>query len=96
MPGLQTTSPTVLNGFAERTPHAEPAPSLWRGKLVLATLLTLWVSVPYYSLQHAVFFPVRVMQPGPIDRAIPFAEETAWLYLSLYLLLPLAQRRLGE
>ncbi len=63
---------------------------MWRGKLIWATLLTLWVSVPYYSLQHAAFFPVRVMQPGVIERAIPFVEGTAWLYLSLYLLLPLA------
>jgi hypothetical protein len=65
-------------------------PSLWRRKLVLATLLTLWVSVPYYALERWMFFPARVLEPGPIDRAVPFVQGTAWLYLSLYLLLPIA------
>jgi hypothetical protein len=65
-------------------------PSLWQSKLVLAILLTAWVTVPYYLLQHWVFMPVRCMEPGPIDRAVHAQEEWAWLYLSLFLLLPLA------
>lgn len=62
----------------------------WRAKLILAALLTLWVSVPYYLLQHCVFFPVRVLEPWAIERAIPFAQVMAWPYLSLFLFLALA------
>ncbi|HEY7310389.1 MAG TPA: fatty acid desaturase [Gemmataceae bacterium] len=69
---------------------AQPAPSLWRAKLILAAVLTLWISLPYYSLQHCVVFPVRVLEPWAIERAIPFAQAMAWPYLSLYLLLALA------
>jgi hypothetical protein len=70
---------------------ADPADDAeWQSKLVLAVLLTLWVTVPYYLLQRWVFFPVHDMQPGPIDRVVSFREEMAWLYLSLYLLVPLA------
>lgn len=66
-----------------------PGPSLWPRKLVLTALLTLWVSVPYYSLQHWPVFPVHAIEPNAIDRAIPLVERTAWLYLSLFLLLAL-------
>jgi membrane-associated phospholipid phosphatase len=45
---------------------------------------------PYYLLQHYVFYPVTVMPPGPVDHWIPFNEHTVWLYLSLFLLQPIA------
>jgi hypothetical protein len=64
--------------------------SLWRRKLVLSTVLTLMVSVPYYGNQHWPLFPATVMEPTAIDRAIPFVEGTSWIYLSYFLLLPIA------
>src|SRR5438067_1494857 len=53
-------------------------------KLRLGALLTLWVAVPYYSLQHVDWFPAREMAPGPLDRLIPFVPALAWVYLSLF------------
>ena len=90
MSGPTVTLLSSSDRVAERTPRAERVRPLWRRKLVLATLLTLWVSGQYYSLQRWVFFPVHTIEASALDRAIPFAEKFAWLYLSLYLLLPLA------
>jgi len=59
-------------------------------KLALAVGLNLWAMPPYYLLQHYVFYPVTVMPPGPVDHWIPFNEHTVWLYLSLFLLQPIA------
>ncbi len=78
--------PGPSNQITASVPRPEQSSSSSQSKLVLAVFLLLWVSVPYFGIQRWTFFPVRVMQPGPIDRAIPFFEETAWLYLSIYLL----------
>jgi membrane-associated phospholipid phosphatase len=64
--------------------------SLGQQKLCLAVILTAWVSVPYYALQRCAFLPVRSMEPGWIDRVIPFEQQLAWLYLSLFLLIAIA------
>ena len=34
--------------------------------------------------------PPRLLEPGTIDAAIPFVEETIWIYLTQFLLLPSA------
>jgi membrane-associated phospholipid phosphatase len=58
-------------------------------KLVITSILILWISPPYYLLQHYVFFPVTVMKPGRLDLMVAFAPETVWIYLSLYVLMPI-------
>jgi membrane-associated phospholipid phosphatase len=58
-------------------------------KVVLAIVLTLWLAVPYFTLQRYVVFPVTAMPPSALDRLIPFAEVAAWPYLSLFLALPI-------
>jgi hypothetical protein len=86
-------------GIAEGVSRPERGPSYWRRKLVLSALLTLWISLPYYSLQRWPFFPAIVLEPGAIDRAIPFLQGAAWVYLSLFLLLivaVIAIRRPGD
>jgi hypothetical protein len=56
--------------------------------LVLFLVLNLWVAGPYYALQHWVFFAVTPMPETAVDRLIPFSEGAAWLYLSLFLWVP--------
>lgn len=63
-------------------------------KLALAVGLNLWAMLPYYLLQHHVFYPVTIMPQGPIDRWIPFNPHTVWLYLSLFLLQPMTPMHL--
>lgn len=38
----------------------------------------------------------QVLQPGPIDRLIPFDPAGVWLYLSFFLLIPIAYFRCPE
>src|SRR5262249_22758087 len=64
--------------------------ALWPWKVLLAVVLNLWVAVPYYTLQHWTCFVVTRLDPTPFEESIPFAPQLAWLYLSLYLLLPIA------
>jgi membrane-associated phospholipid phosphatase len=63
---------------------------LWRTRLVLAVLLTLWITIPYYGLQRLELFAVHQMSPSSFDRAVPFAQSMAWPYLSMFVLLILA------
>jgi fatty acid desaturase len=57
-------------------------------KLLIAVGLTLWVSVPYYTLQRFPVFSVTTMPESALDRLVPFGDDAIWLYLSLFLLLP--------
>ncbi len=57
-------------------------------KLLLAVVLNLWVCVPYYTLQRLVFFPVTPMAETTLDRALPFVPGAAWVYVSLFVALP--------
>ncbi len=63
---------------------------LFPQKVLLAFLLKLLVAIPYYSLQHHVFFPVTIMEPSLWDRLIPFTSNAIWSYHSIYLLVPIA------
>ena len=58
-------------------------------KLLLTVGLAAWISVPYFVLQRWVLFPVTRMPAFALDRGVPFVPAAAWLYLSLYLLVPL-------
>jgi PAP2 superfamily len=58
-------------------------------KLVLLVALNLWVYGPYLFLQRHHFFPATPMPSSFLDRLIPFSAQAVWLYLSIYLLMPL-------
>lgn len=58
-------------------------------KLVLLFALNVWVYLPYYYLQRNHFFPATTMPTGPLDRLIPFWSGAVWVYLSIYLLMPI-------
>jgi ketosteroid isomerase-like protein len=66
----------------------------WRAhlglKLALALSLNLFAFVPYFWLQHNVVFPVTVMTESAFDVWLGFAPEAVWIYLSLFLLMPVA------
>jgi membrane-associated phospholipid phosphatase len=57
-------------------------------KLVLLVVLNLWVYLPYLFLQRHHFFPATNMPSSFFDRIIPFSDQAVWLYLSIYLLMP--------
>jgi membrane-associated phospholipid phosphatase len=59
-------------------------------KLAMALGLNLWALLPYYLLQHYPFFSVAVMRLTPVDEWTPFDDRAVWLYLSLFLLMPIA------
>jgi fatty acid desaturase/membrane-associated phospholipid phosphatase len=54
------------------------------GRALYLAALGLLVSLPYFWLEHHVFFPVKVVPPSALDRALPFLPFTAWIYISLY------------
>ncbi len=64
--------------------------ALWPLKLALTVLLTACVLGPYLFLQRHTFFAAREVYPGRLDSLIPFSDDAVWLYLSLYLLMPIA------
>jgi fatty acid desaturase len=66
------------------------ATTLLAQKLLIGLALTLWVCIPYFGLQHAAAFRVTLMPVWGLDQIVPFYPDAAWLYLSLYLLLPIA------
>lgn len=59
-------------------------------KLALALGLNLFAFVPYFWLQHNVFFPVTVMTESAFDAWLGFTPNAVWIYLSLFLLMPIA------
>ena len=58
-------------------------------KLFLAVALNLWVFVPYHFLQHHHFFQPTMIPESFFDRLIPFSHQAVWIYLSIYLLMPI-------
>jgi len=58
-------------------------------KLILLLALNLWIWVPYQLLQSHQFFNATEMTQGFLDRLIPFSDRAVWLYLSIYLLMPI-------
>jgi membrane-associated phospholipid phosphatase len=64
--------------------------TLTKDKLAAFAFVTIWIGTPYFGLQYLHLFPVTPMPRLAIDRLIPFNDNTIWIYLSMYLLLPLA------
>ena len=61
-----------------------------RLKLALSAVLTSGIWTTYLFLQRHVLFPVTAMHPTALDRMIPFAPGTVYLYESLWLIMPIA------
>ena len=57
-------------------------------KMFLTVALNLWMFLPYHFLQWHHFFPSIVMPESFCDRLIPFSDRAVWIYLSIYLLMP--------
>lgn len=60
-----------------------------RLKLFLMVVLNVWVYLPYHLLQEHHFFRPIAMRACLIDERIPFWDKTVWIYLSIYLLMPI-------
>jgi len=58
-------------------------------KFALLVILNVLVYGPYIYLQQHHFFPAITMRESFVDRLIPFQPQTVWLYLSIYLLMPI-------
>ncbi|HEY7402690.1 MAG TPA: fatty acid desaturase [Candidatus Angelobacter sp.] len=58
-------------------------------RILFLSGLGLLVSVPYFWLEHHTFFSVHVVQPGAVDRFLPFVPFAVWIYISLYIQLSL-------
>jgi membrane-associated phospholipid phosphatase len=76
--------------------QAEPS-SVWTRlsahlglKLALATGLNLWAFVPYFWLQRHAYFPATAMTESALDVWLGFTPQAVWIYLSLFLLMPVA------
>ena len=63
--------------------------NLWL-KLLLGAVLTGAIWGTYLFLQRHVLFPVTAMPATALNRMIPFASGTVYLYESLWLLMPIA------
>jgi membrane-associated phospholipid phosphatase len=65
-------------------------------KLALALGLNLFAFVPYFWLQRHIFFPVTVMNKSALDVWLGFYPQAVWLYLSLFLLMPVAPMQMEK
>jgi hypothetical protein len=52
--------------------------------------MLVWLGLLYYGPQWWPLSVSHELAPGCFDQAIPFIPNTAWIYQSLFLLLPLA------
>lgn len=57
-------------------------------KIVLMIALNFWVYVPYFFLQRHHFFEPMTMPASCFDRLVPFCDKAVWIYLSIFLLMP--------
>lgn len=57
-------------------------------KLLLTLLAYPAVFVPYHFLQLHQFFAATELRPGAVDKWVPFDDGFVWIYLSVYLLMP--------
>ncbi|MGH0030094.1 MAG: phosphatase PAP2 family protein [Myxococcota bacterium] len=70
-------------GLAARLARELPAKvAVWLG-------LAVGICVPYFTLQHVAWFPVRSVPATPIDAWIPLTPDLLWVYFSLGALVPL-------
>jgi hypothetical protein len=65
-------------------------PTTFLSKFIIWNAMLVWLGVFYYGPQ---WFPLSApyeLTPSFLDHAIPFFPTTAWIYQSLFFLLPLA------
>lgn len=65
------------------------AAGLWRSKLALTVLLALLVQGPYFLIQRFPPWPAGSFEPWLLDRWVAFDPDWTWVYLSVYLLVPI-------
>lgn len=65
-------------------------------KLGLAAALNLGALVPYFWLQRNTFFPITTMPQTPLDLWLGFNPQAVWVYLSLFLLMPIAPMQMDR
>lgn len=76
-------APPVLETWSRRLPR------LWRAKLVLTALLPIFVLLPYAMIQRWPIAPVNVYDQSFLDRLVRFDPGWVWVYVSVYLLVPI-------
>ena len=75
---------------------AQPTSLGARLRVHLGRKIAVWlglaagICIPYFSLQHVDWMPVRTLPVTFIDRAVGFSPGWIWAYVSLALLVPLA------
>jgi hypothetical protein len=57
--------------------------AVWNGMLV-------WLGLFYYGPQWWPLFAPHELAPTSLDQSVPFLPRTAWIYQSLFLLLPIS------
>ncbi|MGI9433561.1 MAG: phosphatase PAP2 family protein [Geminicoccaceae bacterium] len=62
---------------------------LWKAKLVLSTMLPVWILVPYAVIQRWPIVPVNTYAECFLDRLVGFDPDWVWVYVSAYLLVPI-------
>lgn len=69
---------------------------LWPAKIYVGLFHLVWVGVPYTATQYVDLFPATMMPQTAIDRAIPFSDTSIWIYLSMYVFMPLMLLMIAE
>jgi membrane-associated phospholipid phosphatase len=65
-------------------------PATFHSKFIIWNGMLIWLGLFYYGPQ---WWPLKApyeLTPSSLDQAIPFIPQTAWIYQSLFFLLPLA------
>lgn len=65
-------------------------------KLALAVALNLCALAPYFWLQRNNLFPVTTMPLSALDVWLGFSPQAVWIYLSLFLLMPIAPMQMDS
>ena len=65
-------------------------PVPFRSKFIIWNGMLIWLGLFYYGPQWLPLKAPYELTPSVLDQAIPFIPQTAWIYQSLFLLLPLA------
>ncbi|HWP57522.1 MAG TPA: phosphatase PAP2 family protein [Candidatus Acidoferrales bacterium] len=65
-------------------------------KLALAVGLNLGAFAPYFWLQRNPYFPVTFLPQSQVDVWIGFRPDAVWVYLSLFLLMPVGPMLMEE
>lgn len=65
------------------------ATTLWPSKLALTLVLGLVVQGPYFLIQRYPLWPAGSFEPWHLDRWVAFDPAWTWVYLSVYLLVPI-------